>query len=630
MARIPDEIIEQVRDATDIVGLIGQSVDLKKSGGDWRGPCPFHGGTHRNFAVHPRRQSFYCFVCHEKGDAFSYLMKRYGMDYPTAVRDLATRAGISIPERTERQGPDPYEHLYVAAAAAQDWFATQLREHPDAAAARTYLGEREIPDEAAAVHGLGYAPRGIELFGVMGKLGISDRTLEEAGLAVERDGRLVPRFRNRLLFPIHDLRGRVVAFGGRILGNGEPKYLNSPETPIFQKGHMLYNLHAARHAIRKAERALVVEGYFDVLRLVLAGVEEVVAPLGTALTEEQAELLGRYTDTVITLYDSDQAGLKATFRAGDALLARKLRVKVATMPPGEDPDTLVRHGGVDAISRLLDDAVDVLERKLQMLDRKGWMDDLDHRREALDRLLPTLRAAADPVTQDLYIGRVAERLQLSRDVVAAETHREDRRYGGPAGGDGPGAPMMPGVPTPRDAARADAAALRRARTSRRERRVPQFEVDLMRLLVADPHWLERARTEVDPSWFSFAPFRELFEGLASGGDALEIDALAATLTPEAAAALGRILELGLPEGLAADAQYAALCEALESRPAVMRYETALEQYRDAIGSETAAAARAELEEAKRVLQERFPREWARRFPRRRTSVRRSPDAGRPD
>src|SRR6266566_7614582 len=197
--------------------------------------------------------------------------------------------------------------------------------------------------EQAGVLGLGYAPKTRAFLDAMKGLGLKDEVLLEAGLLARReDGTLAPRFRGRLLFPIYDLRGRVVAFGGRILGEGEPKDLNSPETPLFHKGQLLYNLHTAKHAIRKAERAILVEGYFDVVRLSLAGVEEVVAPLGTGLTSDQAQLLARHAPHVTLLYDSDDAGLRATFRAGDELLRQGLRVSVATLPPGEDPDTLVQ------------------------------------------------------------------------------------------------------------------------------------------------------------------------------------------------------------------------------------------------------------------------------------------------
>ncbi|HEX6669733.1 MAG TPA: DNA primase, partial [Gemmatimonadales bacterium] len=418
MSMIPDETVDQVRESADLLALIGEAVELKRTGSDYRGPCPFHGGTHRNFAVIPKKNRYYCFVCHASGDVFSWLMKRFGMDYPTAVREAARRTGIVIPETPGRAGPDPREPLFGAAAVAQDWFTRQLLESDEAAGARAYLEGREIPLETAGQHGLGFAPAGRAFLTAMKELGVDEKVLLEAGLTAQRDdGKVVPRFRSRLLFPIHDLRGRVVGFGGRLLVPGEPKYLNSPETPIFHKGKQLYNLHQAKAAIRKEESVILVEGYFDVFRLVLAGIEHVVAPLGTALTGDQAGLLRRFARTATLLYDSDQAGLRATFRAGDELLRHGVRVRVATMPEGEDPDSLVRRGGAAALQPILDDGIDLLERKIQLLERKGWFEGVEHQREALDRLLPTIRAAADPITRDLYLKTVAERTGVSREVL---------------------------------------------------------------------------------------------------------------------------------------------------------------------------------------------------------------------
>ncbi len=418
---IPEEVIEQVRDSVDLVGLIGESVALKRTGSDYRGPCPFHGGTNRNFAVIPKKGRYYCFVCHESGDVFSWFMKRHGMSYPDAVRETARRTGITIPERAERAGPDPHEPLYGAAAAAHDWFTRQLLELPEAKVAREYLEHRGIPLETAGMLGLGFAPPGKPFLTAMAQLGIEPGILLRAGLSAQReDGEVIARFRGRLLFPIHDLRGRVVGFGGRLLGPGEPKYLNSPETEIFHKGRQLYNLHQAKGPIRKEESVILVEGYFDVLRLVLAGVEHVVAPLGTALTPDQAALLRRFTPAATLLYDSDQAGLRATFRSGDELLRQSVRVRVATLPPGEDPDTLVQKGGVPALDAVLRDAVDLFERKIQLLERHGWFEGVEHRRDAVDRLLPTIRAAADPITRELYLSLAAGRAGVSKEVLELE------------------------------------------------------------------------------------------------------------------------------------------------------------------------------------------------------------------
>src|SRR2546428_14044768 len=264
---------------------------------------------------------------------------------PPRRTGVARRGGSTSRERGP-SGPDPREPLFTAVATAADWFARQLRDNAAAEVARQYLTTRHLELEQADQLGLGYAPKDRAFLDAMKGLGLQGEVLLEAGLVVKRDdGTVGSRFRGRLLFPIHDLRARVVAFGGRIVDEGEPKYLNSPDPPIFHKGKLLYNLHAAKHAMRKAERAILVEGYFDMLRPVLAGIEEVVAPLGTGLTPEQAQLIKRHAPHVILLYDSDDAGLRATFRAGDELLRERLRVSVATLPPGEDPDTLVSARG---------------------------------------------------------------------------------------------------------------------------------------------------------------------------------------------------------------------------------------------------------------------------------------------
>ncbi len=548
MGRIPDELIEQVRDAADLLELVQESVQLKRTGSDWRGPCPFHGGTHRNFVVVPRKNLYHCFVCHASGDVFTWYRERFGMDYPSAVREVARRVGIAIPEQAERAGPDPREPLFQACDAAQAWYARQLRESPDAEAARRYLQSREFSLDVAAEHGLGWAPRGDAFLAAMRDLGIAEAVLEEAALVQRReDGTLFPRFRQRLLFPIHDLRGRVVAFGGRLLGPGEPKYLNSPESTIFHKGEQLYHIHVAKLAIRKAECAVLVEGYFDALRLAIAGIDHVVATLGTALTGGQAKLLRRYTSDVILCYDSDAPGLRATFKAADALLAEGARVRVASLPAGQDPDDVVRQGGAAALERLFEDAVDVLERKLQLIERKGWFADVGRGREALDRLLPTLRAASDDVTRELYISRVAERLGIPRDVVARET--ADVRARPPAA-----TPPVREVPAPVPEPR------------RAGPRTPGAEIErqLLRLLLHHPDWLARARGEIGADRFAVPAFRRIFEALMALEDGAPLGDALAALDERTRDVWNRLAgdDVGR-EGLEADRAYVGALEALE-------------------------------------------------------------------
>lgn len=500
MSMIPDETIEQVRDSADIVGLIGETVSLKRTGSDYRGPCPFHGGKNRNFAVIPKKGRYYCFVCHESGDVFSWFMKRHGLSYPDAVREAARRTGIVIPERVERAGPDPNEPLYSAVAAAHDWFTRQLVELSEAKVAREYLAGRDIGLETAALLGLGFAPAGKAFQAAMAVLGIDEKVLLQAGLTSQRDdGTLTPRFKGRILFPIHDMRSRVVGFGGRLLGPGEPKYLNSPDTDIFHKGKQLYNLHQAKGAIRKEESVILVEGYFDVIRLSLAGVDHVVAPLGTALTGDQASLLKRFTSAAILLYDSDLPGLRATFRSGDELLRHGVRVRVATLPPGEDPDTLVKNGGVAALDQVLRDAIDLFERKIQLLDRKGWFQGLEHRREALDRLLPTIRAATDPITRELYLSLAAERAGVSKEVLEQEMKSQaGRQWGGnPAAGWAAGREY-------REASQPRPPIGRRRMNP---------ETKLISAMLAAPEWIAKAREEISPSLLESPRLREVFEAL---------------------------------------------------------------------------------------------------------------------
>jgi DNA primase len=595
---IPDEIIEQVRESADLVGLIGETVQLKRTGSDYRGPCPFHGGTHRNFAVIPKKGRYYCFVCKESGDVFSYLMKRFGMDYPTAVRDVAGRMGIVIPEQTGRTGPDPREPLFSAASAAHDWFARQLRESPEAEEARKYLKSRGLTLETAEQLQLGFAPRNNALLAAMAQLGIQEPILLEAGLLVRRDdGTVLPRFRGRLLFPIHDLRGRVVGFGGRLLGPGEPKYLNSPETPIFKKGGLLYNLAEARQAIRKEDGVVIVEGYFDVLRLVLAGMENVVAPMGTALTPDQAALLRRYTAQATLLLDSDQAGLRAAFRAGDELLRHEMRVKVASLPPGEDPDTLVQKQGLPALGQILHDAIDVMERKILLLERKGWFSGIEHQRSALDRLLPTIRSAKDPITRELYLTLVANKAGVSKSVLEQEVNAL------PAPPTGPPEMPEPTGSTPAVVAR---------RTS------PGPERQLMKLMIFSSDIRQRARELVREEWLQSSLGRELFEAMGRAG-------LDAPATPPDGlgdrAAMAWLELLAEPPKLTAgqqDTEFAGLIDQLHARTFRRTLEGLTERIR---GGEAPAELVAEKRRIMQEFRDRLPAEYERWFNHQGLSVR---------
>lgn len=531
---IPDEEVERVREAADIVGIIGESVGLKKAGSAFRGPCPFHQGKNPNFSVDPRRRIYHCFKCGESGDVFTFLRKRYGMDWPSAVRHVAERSGVVIREvSARREGPDPREALWEVNAAAEEWLRRALREDPAGAPAREYLAQRDVGLDIADRFGLGFAPRDGALQAHLATMGFGDSRQLEAGLLVKREDSdaLRPRFRGRLMFPIYDVSGHVAGFGGRVIGAGEPKYLNSPETIAFSKGRMLYGLNWARNAIRKADRVLLVEGYFDLVRLVVAGVEEVIAPLGTALTPDQGALIARHSKNAFLLYDSDKAGLKATFRAADELLRHGASVRVVTLPSGDDPDTFARKAGREGVERALAGAVDVIERKIQLLERGGWFADLHKRRRAIDHLLPTIRATIDPVTRDMYLGRVSEATGVDRQVLTVEadaSERDERE------------PRRVRQPEAR-AARAERAAAPSS-SGVRAGAGTAAERELVRVMLTSRALVERIIERVGPGEFRDERYREIFERLAEVSPDAVIGDVAAGLTPVSASVLEALLE----------------------------------------------------------------------------------------
>ncbi|MEP7345963.1 MAG: DNA primase, partial [Gemmatimonadaceae bacterium] len=542
---IPDEDVERVREMADIVAIIGEHVALKKVGTDFRGPCPFHQGTHKNFSVSTRRRMYHCFVCGEGGDVFSFLMKRLGIDWLSAVRIAAQKSGIELREiQTRREGPDPKEPFWEVNGAAQSYFERVLWEDPIGQPARDYLVQREISEEAARRFGMGFAPREIGLMRAsLATLGFDDARLLEAGLLVRQEeaSEPRPRFRARIVFPIHDASGRIAGFGGRLIGPGEPKYLNTGETPAFTKGKLLYGLHMARNPMRRSERALVVEGYVDVLRLNAAGIEEVVAPLGTALTSDQAALLTRYSKNVFLMYDSDKAGLKATFRAGDALLAQGAAVRVVTLPSGEDPDTFVQRFGGDALEKKIDEGIDVFERKVQLLQRGGWFADLHRRRKAIDHLLPTLRAASDPLTRDMYVGRAAEASGLDRQILWEEV--SDTSAPGPNPAPRPQGRSV--EPPNRPPAGGEAARVPRRVAKQTTRSVgagqgASAERELVRAMLQVRAYVERVGERLGPDEFRDVRYREIFATLLKAPDCLA-DELAASLSPPAVAVLDELI-----------------------------------------------------------------------------------------
>jgi len=371
MASYSQAALDDIRAAVDLVELVGRFVNLRKAGQNYKGLCPFHGEKTPSFMVNPRKGIFHCFGCGVGGDVFGFLMRQDRLSFPEAVRALARQAGVALPDdRGPQPGDSGREELYRVMELAASFYSERLWT-AGGERARAYLDGRGIAAEVARRFGLGWAPEGWEtLPDALRSAGVSDEALLAAGLRIARDNRpgAYDRFRGRLLFPIRDLQGRVVAFGGRAFGDEQPKYLNSPETPLYTKGNVLYAADQARDTIREKNRALIVEGYVDCLMAHQHGFTETVAALGTAFTAAQLGVLRRYCDEVVTFFDADAAGQKAAERAEELLepsgggltwgmnragsfdATGALRVKVALLPAGHDPDTFLRAEGAPAFA----------------------------------------------------------------------------------------------------------------------------------------------------------------------------------------------------------------------------------------------------------------------------------------
>ena len=523
---IPDDQVEEVRSRADIVQVIGDILPLKRSGKDYKACCPFHDEKTPSFYVVPAKGFYKCFGCGESGDVFAFLIKRLGLSFVDAVKHVAASSGVEIREVNRGQaGEDPFRYLYEANAFARMFFQDSLWDETSGPPAAAYLEARGIGRETAERFGLGYAPEAWRgLHDAASHHGIGEGVLIEVGLVTRSEKKKDPydRFRGRLIFPIEGLSGKVVGFGGRVLGagrEGSPKYLNSPESPIYHKGEVLYGLNWAKNAIRRRETALIVEGYMDVVSLAAAGFENAVAPLGTAVTTEQVALLRRFTSRAHLLFDSDASGLKATFRAADLLLAEGVHPCVVTLPPGEDPDTIIHSEGAQALQSHIDGAVDVLDRKLQILEERDHFRSIEHTRAAIDRLLPTLRAVQDPALRDIYIAKVSQRTGVRRDTLEAELTRV----------------VTPSVPQ-RVTRRRDHG--RRSRPSRAP--VPDMgpERELLLLMTKDRDWIERVGERLGPHDFVDVRYRAIFESLLADHDLTHPPE---EMAPEAARVLEELL-----------------------------------------------------------------------------------------
>lgn len=426
-AYIPEDKIEEVRLAADVVEVVGKRVRLTKKGKDFWGLCPFHGDSDPSFKVDRGRGTWHCFGCSEGGSVFTFVMKDEGLSFPEAVRELASRYGVDLPAPKltpdQRRKIEVRDRLLRVLQMAGKFFIQQLNS-PSGRGARQYLLERRgLDGDTVRAFGLGYAPDAWEALGrYLADQQVPEELVVESGLAIRRDrGRgAYDRFRGRVMFPIRDAAGKLVSFGGRIMGEGEPKYMNGPESPVFSKSRTLYNLDQARPAMRKKDRALVVEGYFDVITCAAHGFAETVAPMGTALTAQQVRRLKGQAAEAVLVFDGDSAGLRAATRSLPVFLNEAMPARVLLLPQGEDPDTFLRNEGPEAFEEAVAGARPLVEMVLDNIVEGGDLDTPEGKSRVVGEAGKVLKAISDQVARWLYLERLAGRLGLPPQVAASQ------------------------------------------------------------------------------------------------------------------------------------------------------------------------------------------------------------------
>ncbi|MBM7623196.1 DNA primase [Sporohalobacter salinus] len=441
MSYLKDEFIDKVRDSNDIIDVISEYTKLEKAGKNYKALCPFHDEKTPSFMVNSQKQLYHCFGCGVGGNVFNFIMEIENVEFIEAVEILAQRIGLSMPknkESTNRQSTTKSE-IYEIHNWAVKFFNYLLTETKQGSKAYEYLRQRGFKDEIIDKFQLGYAPDGWRaLFDFLRKKGYSAKRIQQSGLIIpQKKGKgYYDRFRNRVIFTINNLRGQTIGFGGRVLDGSHPKYLNSPQTPVFNKKNILYGLDQAKREIRRSESAVIVEGYTDVITGYQFGVKNIVASLGTSLTENQARLLRRYADRIYIAYDGDAAGESATLRGLDILSNAGLEVYVVDLPADQDPDEVIRNQGKNKFDLLLDDAIPLIEFKLESLLTDRDLARIEEKVEAADEVMSVLAGIENEIKQAEYIKKTASKLEIDTGVIKSrlkkfqqDTTKQDRNYG---------------------------------------------------------------------------------------------------------------------------------------------------------------------------------------------------------
>lgn len=419
---------EKVKQQADIVRVIGEYVRLRKIGQNFTGLCPFHQEKTPSFSVHPVKQMYYCFGCHEGGDVFKFVMKMDRCEFPEAVRAVAEKCGIPVPRATERSPEERRQNQQRTALVeihreAAAFYGRQLHQSAEGKVARAYLEDRGLDRDAMTRFGLGYAPASGDALLRHLKQKYPEKTLDASGLFLrDQGGRMYDRFRRRILFPIANDSGKIIAFGGRSMGDDMPKYLNSPETPVYSKSNVLYHLDRAKEAIRQNDFAILVEGYMDAIAVARAGFPNVVASCGTSLAESQIKLLGRFTPRIVVNYDADAAGQSAAERSLSLLLEKEFDVRVLALPGGADPDQYLKQNGADAYRELLAAApsyLDYLIARARQMNRSTAAGKL----ATINFLMPYVQRIPNAILRSEWASRISAELRVDEPVLRESIRR---------------------------------------------------------------------------------------------------------------------------------------------------------------------------------------------------------------
>ena len=589
--RIPEETVQEVLLRADIADVVGDYVLLKKAGENYKGLCPFHNEKTPSFTVSPAKGFFYCFGCQAKGNAVGFLMQQASLTFPEAIQILASRYGVSIPE-TRAEKPDKHKSLYDLLRAATTFFHDGLRRNPAAEAGRAFCRQRQISSELAARFELGYAPPAWDVLKqAMLQRGFAEELLIQGGLVVahESQRRVYDRFRHRIVFPIHDRLGRPVAFGARALDESAdgnlPKYLNSPETPIFHKGQMLYGLHSARQAMRQHGQVIIVEGYTDVLACHRQGVTNVVGTLGTALTDRHVRQLRGAVKEAVLVFDSDDAGGKAAERSIVLFLDAGIRVRIATLPAAEDPDSFLQNRTAEEFLACVKNAVAFPDYLMARVQHDSDLHTPAGRGDFVERIAPLLRKVDNEVERWGYLVSLAEKIRVPPQNL------ERQLFARAPGRHAPAPPWQVASLPPRPA----------------KKRFPPEEYDLVHLLYHRPELLSKVNSHIAPSDFTDAGLGSVYAFLSQfalrGGDKQGSQ----RLHDEAGDHQDVLAQLALQSLPPAYTGYIQVMQDCLERMRQRRYELQLQQVKQRLESESSEAERQRLlEEVTLLAKERQP------------------------